>query len=309
MSRAVPESATITNRSALLSWKGQPYMTSGLRRLRLSRNTDNRKRAFADVVTVDAWHDSFGEDRSRADLHADVTFGIARVGGEAESPVRFRLSVRQAELVVVIPESEPVSVDPKSVNREISDQQGRLIEIVEQAATARAKAGLAASMSATGLGASTSVEAEAEGSISTNKKLEISTNLQFMMVTSSKTADGHYRWLIRPTNAKILEGRPWDVAAQPRLTLLDRRKDRTKSIPPTVRVEVRCRREDLSIEDLEIKNEGIWAAAKRRFGFKNRVAAAESYIRDRLSAEGLEVKNIDDIFGQLTLGSVTAESI
>jgi hypothetical protein len=38
------------------------------------------------------------------------------------------------------------------------------------------------------------------------------------------------------------------------------------------------------------------------------MAAAESYIRDRLSEEGLDVKNIDDIFGQLTLANVTAES-
>jgi hypothetical protein len=39
------------------------------------------------------------------------------------------------------------------------------------------------------------------------------------------------------------------------------------------------------------------------------MAAAESYIRDHLSQEGLEVRNVEDIFGTVTLGSATAESI
>lgn len=62
---------------------------------------------------------------------------------------------------------------------------------------------------------------------------------------------------------------------------------------------MRCRREDLVIEDLEVKDAGIWDAAKKRLGFKNRMAAAISYIRDRLSDEGLEVNNIEDVFGKL----------
>jgi hypothetical protein len=38
------------------------------------------------------------------------------------------------------------------------------------------------------------------------------------------------------------------------------------------------------------------------------MAAAESYIRDRLAEEGFDAKNIQDIFTELTLGSATAES-
>jgi hypothetical protein len=63
------------------------------------------------------------------------------------------------------------------------------------------------------------------------------------------------------------------------------------------------------IENLEIKDEGLWASVKRKAGFQNRLAAAESYIRDRLQEEGLEVRNIDDAFGELLMGSVTAEAL
>lgn len=129
-----------------------------------------------------------------------------------------------------------------------------------------------------------------------------------MIVTQSQTSEGHYRWSIEPGTAKILKGRPWDPMKQPRLKLLDKRKDRSRGIPPTVRIEVRCRREDLVIEDLQAKDETLWKSLQRRVGFRNRMAAALSFIRDRLSEEGLDVNNIDDIFGQLTLGSVNAES-
>jgi len=71
---------------------------------------------------------------------------------------------------------------------------------------------------------------------------------------------------------------------------------------------VRCRREDLKIEDLELKEERLWHLVSSKLGHRNRMAAAESYIRDRLTEEGLDVKNIEDIFGQLTLGSATAET-
>ena len=62
---------------------------------------DNRKRALADVVTVDAWHAEFSNDAPRVDLHIDVVFGVGRIGGGESAGVRFRLSLRRAEVVVV----------------------------------------------------------------------------------------------------------------------------------------------------------------------------------------------------------------
>jgi hypothetical protein len=272
----------------------------------MTNNFDNRKRAFADVVTIDAWHDAFDDENAKADLHADIVFGVARVGGEPESPIRFRLSIKRAEIVVVVPESEPVSVDRTSVSRDSPDLQIRLTEVNERATQANIKGSASGSLGPTGLTGSAAVEAGAQASITTSRKTEVSSIVSLMLVTQSQTVDGHYRWAVESQLGKILEGRPWDGSKQPRLKLIDKRKNRSKGIPPSVRVEVRCRREDLTIEDLKIKDENLWEAAKSRFGFKNKMAAAESYIRDRLTEEGLEVKNIDDIFATLTLGSVTA---
>jgi hypothetical protein len=275
----------------------------------MNNNFDNRKRAFADVVTIDAWHNAFDNENSKADLHADIVFGVARVGGESESPVRFRLSIKRAEIVVVVPESEPVSVDRTSVSRDSPDLQARLTEVNEQATQANVKGSISGSLGPIGLTGSAGLDAGAQASITASRKLEISSVVSLMLVTQSQTVDGHYRWAIEPQLGQILEGRPWDASKQPRLKLVDKRKDRSKGIPPIVRVEVRCRREDLTIEDLQIKDDSLWESAKSRFGFKNKMAAAESYIRDRLTEEGLEVKNIHDIFATLTLGSVTAGAV
>jgi hypothetical protein len=274
----------------------------------MSRNFDNRKRAFADAVTVEAWHDDFGSTKSCVDLHADVVFGIARVGGESESPVRFRLSIKRAEVVVIIPDTEPVTVDKKSVSRDSPQLVGRLTKTMERKMKAGAKGKLSGSISPVYLGGSITAEAHTEAGLSSSDRLSISGAVRLMLVTQSQTEDGHYRWLVTPQTKGFLEGRPWDPIKEPRLKLIDKRKNRQKGIPPTVRVEIRCRREDLVIDDLTLKDEGLWQSLKEKAGFRNKLAAAESYIRDRLSEEGLEVRNISDIFGQVTLASTTAES-
>jgi hypothetical protein len=220
----------------------------------MAKNTDNRRRAFADAVAIDAWHDDFSNGQTRVDLHADVVFGTARVGGEIDSPVRFRLSIKQAEVIVIIPENEPVSVDKESVSRDSPELSGRLTELIEGTSQANVEGAASTSISPTRLAGSVSAQIRAQASFSANKKLEVSTDVQ-MIVTQSTNADGHYRWLIQPRISTTLEGRPWNAKERPRLRLVDQRGDRSKGIPPTVRVEVRCRREDIAIEDLEVKDE------------------------------------------------------
>jgi len=265
-------------------------------------NNDNRRRAFSDVVTIDAWHDAFGDGTARVELHADVVFDEARVGGEQASPVRFRLRIRCAEVVVVVPEHEPVEVDKASVSRDTPSIDGTLLtsEVTKLAATGRASV-VAAPGAVVGLVA---------GGLRASKDVtlckDVRAPLDLFSIIQSQTADGEYRWVLKPAEQAFLSGRPWDATERPRLTLIDRRKDKSAPLPPSVRVEVRCLREDLEIDDFQVKDEGAWERMRRTVGFKNRLAAAESYIRDQLMKEGLEVENISDPFGRLTLASVVA---
>ena len=118
----------------------------------MAKNVSNRKRAFADTVSIDAWTGNFANGKN-VSFHADVVFGTARVGGEEDSPVRFRLSVKRAEVVLVIPDFEPVKVDPKTVFRGTPEPEGRVTSTEERSTDANAKAGADVSMSLTGIDA------------------------------------------------------------------------------------------------------------------------------------------------------------
>jgi hypothetical protein len=260
----------------------------------MTRNADNRRRAFADVVTIDAWHDQFDNECKTADLHADVVFGTARLGGEAASQVRFRLSIKRAELVVIIPETEPVSVEKTSVSRDAPEFQAKMTGTVETTAQSKIQASANASVSEKGFKGSIGTGVKAESSVTAKEKIETSQIVQLMLVTQSKTEDGNYRWVITPQAQKVLEGRPWDANKNPRMKLVDGRRNRSKGIPPTVRIEVHCRREGLEIRDIEIKDETLWEKLSEKAGLRNKIVAAESYLRDRLAEEGLEAGQISD---------------
>jgi hypothetical protein len=161
---------------------------------------------------------------------------------------------------------------------------------------------------------SLNLEAHREAGMSSKSRMETTETISLMLVTQSQSEEGYYRWIVEPggadepeANGGRLKGHPWDARKNPRLKLRDDRTDRSKGIAPAVRVEVRCRREDLAIEDIHLKDSTLWERLKKRPGSRNRMIAAEAYIREKLTAEGLEVRNIHDHFGILTIASVTAE--
>jgi hypothetical protein len=267
-------------------------------------NSDNRRRLFADLVNIDAWHEPFGSV-ARVDLHADIVFGMARLGGDAASPVRFRLRAKRAEVLVIIPDTEPLTVDRASVSRDTHNIHVTDEKTIKRGKSVKGKAGAKASLSK--LTASVDVGVSGEAEVSSERKTKITHETGQMKVMQSKTAEGYYRWIIEPADGSHLLGRPWEASEAPRLKLIDRRANKSNQIPPCVRVEVRCKREDLSIEDVVVKDETLWRAIQGRLGHQNRMVAAESYIRTKLVEEGLEVRNFDDLFGDITLGSVIAE--
>ena len=70
-----------------------------------NRELPNNPRAFAKTVAVESWRTPFtDDDRAVADLFIDLVFDEARIGGNesvSECPVRFRLSLKKAELHVI----------------------------------------------------------------------------------------------------------------------------------------------------------------------------------------------------------------
>jgi len=181
----------------------------------LRDNTDNRRRAFAEVVTLEVWHKPLGAKRKTVALQAHVVFGTARLGGEAVSPVRFKLSLKRAEIVAIVPEAEPVSVAVDSVARAIHN--------VKAKKTTKSKVKKGASLDACGEAGISSTEAKAKakasiavtsrggGSVDREEVIETSQIIQLILVTDRKTPDGFHKWDVSALGDGALEGSPWDA--------------------------------------------------------------------------------------------------
>ena len=78
----------------------------------------NDRRIFESVLSVDAWHTAFSPENSVASVHVDVSFLRGKIGDEPESPVRFELALKRAEILFIIPANEPLKVLQASVRRE-----------------------------------------------------------------------------------------------------------------------------------------------------------------------------------------------
>lgn len=267
-------------------------------------NNNGSRQAFSELVAAEAWHAPFVPG-AKVDLCVDVVFGTARMGDESSSPVRFRLSLRAAEVVVIVPAVEPVSVDPRSVSRDSPRLTGQRTAVRSQSTKRSFGGRLFAGFGRAGPAAGINGAFAAERANETSDTIEGTSAVESIAITQSRSEDGHYRWLLAPQLSDTLDGRPWDPVQQPRLGLIDDRSS-AGGIPPGVRVEVRCRREDLVVSELTLKDEALWRGASARTGFRNRMAAAESYIRDRLIEEGLQVGDMDELFSRLTLASVAA---
>lgn len=261
---------------------------------------------FTEVVAAEAWHAPFADGVKVAHLSVDVVFGSGRLGEEAASAVRFRLTLKAAEVVVIVPASEPVVVDPASVSRDTPRIVGKKTASKERASKRNISGGFFAKLGFNGFSGGGSGKVGVERASSDVEKIESASDVESFSITQSRSDDGHHRWLLTAQIEEAMSGRPWDPVKQPRLALVDQRPEGGGSLPPSVRVEVRCRREDLIISDLQIKNEQNNSKLTARKGAENRLAAAESYIRDRLIENGLETPDLQEAFSRLTLASVPA---
>lgn len=269
----------------------------------------NRRRSLADVLGVEAWHKRFSAKVEKADLHVDVVFqGDARLGGGETDDVRFRLGLRRADVVVVIPPGEPARIDPSSVAR---DAPGKTISLKETIASSRKGkvGGKAGAKAGHGVGLNLGLTIAGEAAASREQAMVIKRQLAGMTLIHSQTENGEHRWTVATADGDALFGRPWDATKQPRLKIVDIRGNRDGGLAPTVRVEVRCLREDLLITDIKLKDETVWDAMKGTALHRNRVAAAEALIRTLLFDAGLVHGDISDPYAQMTLASVVAESL
>lgn len=274
----------------------------------MEQSHHNKLRAFAEVVSLDAWHTPIPDSPNRMMVHADVVFSEGRLGGESESQVRFRLRMKRAEVVIIAPKTEPLTVDKLSVSRD--SPQIKIKKTGEQSLDVQtgSSANTQVKLSPSTFSLQSEGSAEIKAACVDRHAMKYSEDVRAIGIKQTKTPDGHYRWELKPNIGDSLDGRPWDASTEPRLAIIDTRPGVSKSLPPVTRVEVRCLREDLHISSIELKDGSLWKQIKKMKGFVNKKAAAEAYIKQKLLLESLPCGDIGDPYCSIILASISTDT-
>lgn len=254
----------------------------------------NNPRASAETVSVDAWRTKFGEGSAEADLHIDVVFSQGRVGGGGSSPVRFRLSLKRAEIRVRRDSLGTIRIPPHSVTRTPIVEATKTTQS-ETTKSLEGKGALAAAPQKIGV----SVHLKGHSAMNITERIDETAHVYKMTISHRKNDDG-YSFIIIPNNQDRLVGQPWS-SESPRLRLRDSKADRKRGEPPEPTIELRCKREDLIIEDIQFTEQsGVhWFSLSRE-----KQLAVEQYIKEQLVLIGFECGDISDPFCDLLLADV-----
>jgi len=260
--------------------------------------TDNTTRALKQAVSVDGWIGKFDEE-GIATVHADVIFRQGAFGSDPESPVRFKIALRRAEVVIRVPNHEPLLVIKSSAARSDRGTLGTKKKRVTTKLTAAARVkGI--------LSRKPDAYAEAEGAAEHSRQTDLETEESVLRYIEQHfwTEDGHCAFEVKPQEGvdNYLDGAPWNAAEAPRLSLKRTAERNLDGDVPSVWIEVRCAREDIEIIDLEQKNPEWRDRLRAKRNRDTNIAAAEQIIKDELQRLGfLNVPDLSEKYQRLLI--------
>lgn len=253
---------------------------------------ENNPRVFARTITLDAWRSPFDGKRGEADLHIDLVFGErGRVGGVG-APVRFRLSLRRAEIHILRDSENIIEINRNSVRRNSIPEPTKKRKIIKKDSMTQIQ--VKGDVSLTGINASAG--AKARGRVAVTETLTESRLDPALHVTHWPTENG-YSFRIETQSNSALIGSPWN-AKDSVMKLQDKNYNRNRGESPEIRIEIRCLREDFIIEDIEFTDSRFpsWAALTR-----SKQVAVEQYIRDELARAGFDCGDLSEPFTEIVL--------
>lgn len=260
------------------------------------RQGDNNPRLFAETVSLATWRTPFEDGTAIADLFIDVGFfEKGRVGGDGD-PVRFRLSLKRAEVHVETDVIEILKVQKSSIV-ELDPPEGTVKETSTTQKSAGGKVNLGASLDAV----EASAALNAEAGIDITKTTETTSPVRPMWMTHRKTDEG-YAFVITPVGADRLIGKPL-AKSSTWLRVKDTGASRKFGEPPEMRIQIRCRREDLIFEDIQFADERFdWGKLDPR-----KRKAVEAFLGGELARMGFPCGELSDPFASVVVADAVTE--
>jgi hypothetical protein len=256
---------------------------------------DNNPRVFAETISLDAWRTKFNGKTGVADLHIDVVFQErGRIGGEG-SPVRFKLSLRRAEIHVVRDSENIIEIDKTSIRR--TKLPKPLTRKSQKSKNVQVGGSMEGGFNATSM--ATSLKGSAKAALAMTETVALSDKIFAMEVKHWKT-DGGYSFRISSTMSAALNGQPWQ-AEDAIMRIRDSNHKRTRGEAPEIRIEIQCLREDFVIEDIQFPDKELGFFEKLT---RNKQAVVEQFIKDELTRAGFPCGDLSEPFTRLILADV-----
>lgn len=243
---------------------------------------NNTHRSLKSVVSVDGWIAEFDKNDT-ASVHVDVVFKTAVFGDGPDDKVSFRINLLRADIIICVPDGEPLRVIKRSLHRETGKVTGtrKTSKVVEADRELSGKAEV-------GTLTPPSVKATAEGKMHTAVKTEEETNepIKEFLTQHFSFENTHPAWEVQRADGTKMTSAPWSALAEPRLKVkrvADRNSDGGK---PSMKIEIRCRRGDIEITDIKVTDPEAKARFQVKKNNRKNIAAAEQLIKDELSKAG-----------------------
>jgi hypothetical protein len=253
---------------------------------------ENNPRVFARTITLDAWRSPFDGKRGEADLHVDIVFGKRGAVGGDGAPVRFRLSLKRAEIHVIRDSEKIIDIKRSSIKRPHIPSSGKRTKKTTKDTTLEGRAGFTISPQ--------NIDLSAKGSAKTRLAITetvTETNSSYPFHVTHWPTESGCSFIIEPSEGSPLAGSPWD-ARESIMKIRDSNHKRKNGEPPEVRIEIRCLREDFIIEDVAFTDSifPAWAQLSRL-----KQVAVEQYIRDELARAGFYCGDLTEPFTEIIL--------
>ncbi|WP_193173166.1 hypothetical protein [Nisaea nitritireducens] len=218
-----------------------------------------------------------------------------RVGG-GDAPVRFQLLLKKAAVHVVMDSAEVLKVVASSVRREPLAK----VEFNKVAKTEKSASGsVGTNLSSRNLNGE--IRAAIEGHTHVVEEHRESGTYSSMKVVHKKCEDG-YAFIIESKNGSDrLSGQPWP-SSEVMMKIKDSRHKREIGESPDPRIEIRCLREDIIVQNIRFTNDSVfsWKSLTR-----NKKTIVEQYIKDELFRLGYLIHDISNPYETLKIADVT----
>ncbi|MBG6161503.1 hypothetical protein IWQ54_001153 [Labrenzia sp. EL_195] len=255
----------------------------------------NNPRTIADLISIDAWRTPYSGINAQADVYIHVVFSEARLGEEdlGETPVRFRLSLKKAAIHVKRDELGILRIPPASVNR----MANQVVKSDAESSTKRSDkftVHFGTKPQPPYLDAGIKIEKSHEETINNDRE---KLDSQMRVICRKGNDESLYIFEIEAADSGILLGNPWGCEG-PILSVQGSNATRTKRVPPELKIEIKCKREDLAIEDIQFKENSAYNIFSLK---REKIIAAEQYIKLSLLKTGLPCGDLSDPFHTVAL--------